>query len=116
MAPAPAPRLAVNASTPEFHAADYLENVRAALEAAHLEPRYLELELTESVLMRDVTSTESALHALTDLGVKLAVNDFGTGYASLSYLRKYPIDTLKIDQSFVNRMIGNPDMPPSSGR
>jgi diguanylate cyclase (GGDEF)-like protein len=101
--------IAVNASTSEFHAADYLENVRAVLEAAHLEPRYLELELTESVLMRDVASTESVLHALADLGVKLAVDDFGTGYSSLSYLRKFPIDTLKIDQSFVNRMLGNAD-------
>ncbi|MBU1225315.1 MAG: EAL domain-containing protein [Gammaproteobacteria bacterium] len=101
--------ISVNASTPEFHAVDYPENVGAALEAAHLEPRYLELDLTESVLMRDVASTESVLHALADLGVKLAVDDFGTGYSSLSYLRKYPIDTLKIDQSFVNRMLGNAD-------
>ncbi|MFP5408160.1 MAG: putative bifunctional diguanylate cyclase/phosphodiesterase [Gammaproteobacteria bacterium] len=101
--------ISVNVSTAEFLAADYLETVRAALEAAHLEPRYLELDLTERVLMRDVASTEPVLHALAELGVKLAVDDFGTGYSSLRFLRTYPIDNLKIDPSFVSRMIGNAD-------
>ncbi|MDP2265235.1 MAG: EAL domain-containing protein [Thiobacillus sp.] len=101
--------VAINASAPEFHAKDFFENSRATLEDASLEPCYLELELTESVLMRDAEATNAVLQALADLGVKLAVDDFGTGYSSLSYLRKFPIDTLKIDQSFVNQMIGNPD-------
>ena len=101
--------LSVNVSAAEFHAADYLETVRAALEAAQLEPRYLELDLTERVLMRDVASTELVVHALADLGVKLAVDDFGTGYSSLRSLRMYRIDSLKIDPSFVSRMIGNAD-------
>ncbi len=101
--------VAINTSAPEFRAEDFLDNLRATLEASRLEPRYLELELTESVLMRDAEATGSVLHALSDLGIKLAVDDFGTGYSSLSYLRQFPIDTLKIDQSFVSRMTHNPD-------
>ncbi len=101
--------VAVNTSALEFRAKDFLENVRAALEASRLEPRYLELELTESVLMRDAKATGSVLRALSDLGIKLSIDDFGTGYSSLSYLRQFPINTLKIDQSFVSRMTHNPD-------
>ena len=101
--------VAVNTSALEFRAQDFLENIRATLEDTRSEPRYLELELTETILMRDAKSTNSMLHVLADLGVKLAVDDFGTGYSSLSYLRQFPIDTLKIDQSFVNRMTSNPD-------
>jgi EAL domain-containing protein (putative c-di-GMP-specific phosphodiesterase class I) len=59
--------------------------------------------------MRDAESTDAVLHALAYLGVKLAIDDFGTGYSSLSYLRRFAIDTLKIDQSFVNQMTSNPD-------
>ncbi|MDZ4261883.1 MAG: EAL domain-containing protein [Pseudomonadota bacterium] len=101
--------VAINISAPEFRAHGFFQNIRATLEETHLQPRYLELELTESVLMRDANATGSMLHALVDMGVKLAVDDFGTGYSSLSYLRKFPIDTLKIDQSFVNDMTHNPD-------
>ena len=101
--------VAVNTSALEFRAKDFLHNLRTTLEDTHLDPRYLELELTESVLMRDAESTDSVLHALADLGVKLAIDDFGTGYSSLSYLRQFPIDSLKIDQSFVNQMTSNPD-------
>jgi len=101
--------VAVNTSALELRAEDFLENLRAILEETQIEPRYLELELTESVLMRDAESTGSLLQAIADLGVKLAIDDFGTGYSSLSYLSRFPIDTLKIDQSFVNRMNGNPD-------
>lgn len=101
--------VAVNTSALEFRDKDFFENIRVTLEDTCLEPRYLEIELTESVLMRDAESTDSVLHALADLGVKLAIDDFGTGYSSLSYLRRFPIDTLKIDQSFVNQMTSNPD-------
>ncbi|MBW8369463.1 MAG: EAL domain-containing protein [Thiobacillus sp.] len=101
--------VAVNTSALEFRAGDFLEYLRAVLEESRLEPRYLELELTESVLMRDAASADSVLHALADLGVKLAIDDFGTGYSSLSYLRQFPINTLKIDQSFVNQITSNPD-------
>jgi diguanylate cyclase len=101
--------VAVNISALEFRTKDFLDNIRAVIEETGLEPRYLELELTESVLMQDVGSTDSMLHALANLGVKLAIDDFGTGYSSLSYLRKFPINTLKIDQSFINQMCSNPD-------
>ena len=101
--------VAVNTSALEFDDKDFLENLRVTLEETNLEPRYLELELTESVLMRDAEFTDSVLHALTDLGIKLVIDDFGTGYSSLSYLRQFPIDTLKIDQSFVRRMTSSPD-------
>ncbi|HRK77138.1 MAG TPA: EAL domain-containing protein [Thiobacillus sp.] len=101
--------IAVNTSALEFRARDFLKTLRATLDASRLEPRYLELELTESVLMRDAASADSVLHALADMGVKLAIDDFGTGYSSLSYLRQFPINTLKIDQSFVNQITSNPD-------
>jgi diguanylate cyclase len=99
----------VNASGLEFRAKGYFENLRATLKETGLEPCYLEIELTESVLMHNAEFTHSMLHALSALGVKLAIDDFGTGYSSLSYLRQFPIDTLKIDQSFVNQMISSPD-------
>ena len=101
--------VAVNTSALEFNAPDFLETIRITLEETDLEPRYLELELTERVLMRDAAFTNSVLHALAELGVKLAIDDFGTGYSSLSYLSQFPIGTLKIDQSFVNRMTSNPE-------
>ncbi|MFZ1548638.1 MAG: EAL domain-containing protein [Candidatus Nitrotoga sp.] len=101
--------VAVNISALEFRAKDFLDNIRQVLEETGLEPRYLELELTESVLMHDAGSTDSILHALANLGVKLAIDDFGMGYSSLSNLRKFPINTLKVDQSFVSQMCSNPD-------
>ena len=101
--------VAVNTSTLELRAEDFLKNLCAILEETQIEPRYLELELTESVLMRDAESSGTLLQAISDLGVQLAIDDFGTGYSSLSYLSRFPINTLKIDQSFVNRMSGNPD-------
>ncbi|MES2952544.1 MAG: EAL domain-containing protein [Pseudomonadota bacterium] len=101
--------VAVNASAVEFRAEDFLENLRATLEETGLAPHYLEIELTESVLIRDTQSAASVLHAIANLGVKLAIDDFGTGYSSLSYLKRFPIDTLKIDQSFVNHMTHNAD-------
>ena len=101
--------VAVNTSSLEFRAKDFLENIRATLEETGLEPHYLEIELTESILMHDAKFTDSLLQALTDLGVKLAIDDYGTGFSSLSYLKRFPIDTLKIDQSFVNLMTSDPD-------
>jgi diguanylate cyclase (GGDEF)-like protein len=101
--------IAVNTSALELRSVDFLENVRATLTEIGMEPCYLELELTESVLMQDAESSNSALVALHHLGTKLALDDFGTGYSSLSYLRRFPIDTLKIDQSFVNHITSNQD-------
>ena len=93
--------VAVNISAVEFRSEEFLENIRDILKDTGLDPRYLEIELTESVLVQDVESTLAVLSALKALGVQLAIDDFGTGYSSLSYLRQCPIDTLKIDQSFV---------------
>ena len=101
--------IAVNISAMEFRDEHFLEGVFAILEETGLDPRLLELELTESVLMRRVESTESILEALRGRGIQVAVDDFGTGYSSLSYLRKFPIDALKIDQSFVRQITTTPD-------
>ena len=94
--------VAVNISTVEFRSKNFLEGIRAILLETGLEPPFLELELTESVLMQHPESTASVLQALKSIGVRLAVDDFGTGYSSLSYLRRFPIDVLKIDQSFLH--------------
>jgi diguanylate cyclase (GGDEF)-like protein/PAS domain S-box-containing protein len=99
--------VAVNISAVQLRHKDFLESVRGVLAETGLEPRWLELELTESVLMQDAESTGRTLQALKALGVQLAVDDFGTGYSSLSYLTQFPIDTLKIDQSFVHKMLLN---------
>jgi len=99
--------VAVNISAVQFRHKDFLEDVRGILAETGLEPGCLELELTESVLMRDEESTGSTLRGLKTLGVQLSVDDFGTGYSSLSYLTQFPIDTLKIDQSFVHKMLLN---------
>lgn len=101
--------VAVNTSALEFYAKDFFESVRHTLNDTRLDPRLLEIELTESVLMRDAELTNVVLRSLGALGIKLAVDDFGTGYSSLSYLRQFPIDTLKIDQSFISQVGVNPD-------
>jgi EAL domain-containing protein (putative c-di-GMP-specific phosphodiesterase class I) len=101
--------MAVNISVMEFQVENFLEGVFAILKDTGLDPRSLELELTESVLMKRAGSTESILSKLRAKGVQLAVDDFGTGYSSLSYLRKFPIDALKIDQSFVRQITTAPD-------
>jgi diguanylate cyclase (GGDEF)-like protein/PAS domain S-box-containing protein len=100
------PQIAVNISALEFRSENFLGGVSAMLDEIDINPVILELEFTESVLMRHVESTEFILRALRDRGVTLAVDDFGTGYSSLGYLRRLPIDTLKIDRSFV-RQIGD---------
>jgi EAL domain-containing protein (putative c-di-GMP-specific phosphodiesterase class I) len=101
--------MAVNISAMEFRADNFLTGVFAILEETGLDPRCLDLELTESVLMKHVDSTQTLLQALRAKGVQLTVDDFGTGYSSLSYLRKFPIDALKIDQSFVRQITTAPD-------
>src|SRR6266446_1976748 len=102
--------IAVNVSAVEFREKGFVEGVRAILSETGLEARYLELELTEGVLMEDAESTASVLQELKRMGVHLAVDDFGTGYSSLSYLRQFPIDILKIDQSFVHQITADPNV------
>lgn len=100
-------QIAVNVSAIEFGGKDFLAGVRAVISETGLDPRCLELEVTESGLMHDTAPTMTVLRALKDLGVRIAIDDFGTGFSCLSYLRSFPIDTLKIDQSFVHDIDGD---------
>jgi EAL domain-containing protein (putative c-di-GMP-specific phosphodiesterase class I) len=100
--------VAVNVSASEFGDKDFISGVRAVLIATGVEPRNLELELTESVLMQDAESTVRTLGALKIMGVTLAIDDFGTGYSSFTYLRRFPVDALKLDQSFVQDITEDP--------
>ena len=101
--------VAVNISVVEFRDQNFIESVRAILKETRLDPHYLELELTESVLMRHAETSTNLLQQIKSMGVQLTVDDFGTGYSSLSYLRRFPIDALKIDRSFVRDITTNPD-------
>ncbi|MBI1891483.1 MAG: EAL domain-containing protein [Burkholderiales bacterium] len=103
----PAITVAVNISALEFRHQDFFKCVREILQETGLDAGFLQLELTESVLMRNVESSTTILQALKEMGVQLAVDDFGTGYSSLSYLNQFPIDVLKIDQSFVRNISAN---------
>jgi diguanylate cyclase (GGDEF)-like protein/PAS domain S-box-containing protein len=96
--------VSVNVSAVEFRNTGFLKNIVDILNETSLDPRYLEIELTESVLMAHVGSTISVLRALKTLGVQLAIDDFGTGWSSLSYLSHFPIDALKVDKSFVQEI------------
>jgi diguanylate cyclase (GGDEF)-like protein len=94
-------RIAVNVSGAQFHQSDIVNFTRNILEETGIAPHLVELEVTESVFMDDINHTVGILQELHALGVELAIDDFGTGYSSLSYLRQFPIDRLKIDQSFI---------------
>ncbi|UQS17808.1 bifunctional diguanylate cyclase/phosphodiesterase [Pseudomonas sp. HS6] len=94
-------RMSVNTSAIDFRQRHFVEGIEQVLKDTGLDPVLLELEITEGVLMQNVDATMSALNRLKALGVRLAIDDFGTGYSSLSYLRRFPIDVLKIDQSFI---------------
>ncbi|MBB4812548.1 MULTISPECIES: putative bifunctional diguanylate cyclase/phosphodiesterase [Pseudomonas] len=93
--------MSVNVSPIDFRQRDFVDNLAAILKQSGLPPARLELEITESVLMQNVDETVDILQKIKAMGVRLALDDFGTGYSSLSYLRRFPIDVLKIDQSFV---------------
>ena len=101
--------VAVNLSAQEFRQRDVVQEVAQVLDDTGLDARYLHIEITETTLMLSGTQMQQTLHALKALGVGLAIDDFGTGYSSLAYLRKHPIDRLKIDRSFVSDLPHNPD-------
>lgn len=94
-------RISVNVSALQFQQPDFVENIARELHESQLGPDCIELELTESILIRDVEETLKKLASLAALGVKMSIDDFGTGYSSLSYLKRFPINKLKIDRSFV---------------
>lgn len=102
-------RIAVNVSGAQFYQSDIVAYTSKLLRESGLPPHQLELEVTESVFMEDIQHTIAILQNLHGLGVELAIDDFGTGYSSLSYLRQFPIDRLKIDQSFIRNALQNPD-------
>jgi EAL domain-containing protein (putative c-di-GMP-specific phosphodiesterase class I) len=101
--------MAVNLSARQFQQPDLIDRIRAALQDTGLPSTCLELEITESTLMEQGQQAASTLAALKELGVRLAIDDFGTGYSSLAYLKRFPIDKLKIDQSFVRDIPHDPN-------
>jgi diguanylate cyclase (GGDEF)-like protein/PAS domain S-box-containing protein len=105
----PAIRISVNISGRQFRQKDIGENVSRIVRETGADPRQVELELTESIIMKNEEETIKTLHALKDLGLNLSIDDFGTGYSSLSYLKRFPIDYLKIDRSFIRDVTTSPD-------
>ncbi|MCB1623364.1 MAG: EAL domain-containing protein [Pseudomonadales bacterium] len=102
-------RLAINISAEQVARTNVAELVMRALWKHGVQPHLLELEMTESLLMRDVNTAKVMLHTLKDAGITLAIDDFGTGYSSLSYIRQFPLDSLKIDRSFVLNLHNDAD-------
>lgn len=93
--------VAVNLSGRQFHQQNLIERISQIMDEATLDPQYLEIELTESVVMKNVEATSITLHELDKMGVEISIDDFGTGYSSLSYLKRFPVSSLKIDQVFI---------------
>ena len=102
-------RIAVNISPIQFRQSRFLESVRTALSEHHLEPRFLEIELTETAIMDQAESSVTILEELSRMGVLVSIDDFGAGYSSMSYLRRLPIDKLKIDQSLIQDLTTHSD-------
>jgi EAL domain-containing protein (putative c-di-GMP-specific phosphodiesterase class I) len=101
--------MALNLSARQFLDPELVKKVEDAIQASGLPPERLELEITESLAMQTVETTLETLRRLKALGVDLSIDDFGTGHSSLAYLKRFPIDRLKIDQSFVREMVTEPD-------
>nr|WP_311982475.1 EAL domain-containing protein [Bradyrhizobium japonicum] len=99
----------MNFSAAQFHNSGILQIIVQALAAAKIAPHRLEIEITESMLLSKYGSAETVLNALLQLGVTVALDDFGTGFSSLTYLRKLPFDRIKIDRSFIQDMLVQPD-------
>ncbi len=102
-------RVGVNLSSLQFRQGNIVKTIKNILAATGLDPQYLELELTESIMMQDVEETIATLWKLKEMGLKLSIDDFGTGYSSMSYLKRFPLDTLKIDKSFIKDVMTDSD-------
>ena len=96
--------VAVNLSSVQFHQKGFAERVEQVVRDSGIAPERLELELTESIVMHDGEAAIELLNVLHEIGLRMSIDDFGTGYSSLSYLRRFPIDKIKIDQSFVREL------------
>jgi len=103
----PPVRVAVNVSARQFYRANLLDMVRGAIKASGLGADWLELEITESVLLQDIDEATAILRGVKEAGVSIAIDDFGTGYSSLSYLKHLPVDKLKLDRTFVTGLPHN---------
>lgn len=101
--------VAINISPRQFQHPGFLQSVREVLELTGVDPAQVELEITEGAVMQETETTIALLHALRGLGLALAIDDFGTGYASLAYLRRFPLNRLKIDQSFTRQLTARPE-------
>ena len=99
----------INLSSKHFLSPTLLDDIKEILNKTGMPPEQLKLEITETALMEDADETIRLVHRLKDLGLQLVIDDFGTGYSSLSYLQRLPIDTLKVDRSFVSRIQSEPD-------
>lgn len=102
-------RVAVNLSARQLGEKDFVQTIRDTIDATGFDPRYLELEVTESMVMHNVEEVVGILSALNEMGIQLSLDDFGTGFSSLAYLKRFPIDRLKIDQSFIFNCDNDPD-------
>lgn len=103
------PRVAINLSTRQFRQGNLIEVIAQTISEAGIEARHVEVEITESLLMERADEAVGKLKALSDMGIRISIDDFGTGYSSLSYLKRFPIDKLKIDQSFVRDVATDAD-------
>ena len=101
--------MAVNVSPIQFRRAEFVDTVTRVIESTGIDPPALELEITESMIMENVNEVMGLLHDLHRLGILLAIDDFGTGYSSLAYLKRFPVDKLKIDRSFIRDIAHDPD-------
>ena len=101
--------VSINVSARQFQQDTLIPSITKALQRSRLDPWYLQLELTESVMMQDSEATIAILKRFKDMGIRISIDDFGTGYSSLSYLKRFPVDSVKIDRSFIKDITINPD-------